>query len=102
MPELPLKFYVSLRYFFRGPWNFPHKFHLYLIYFSDPSLYPSKEEDGIIADLAPPVFTSETKNSPKIYRKSVGESFQVSKQWVAFFGMAAMPFLCRDVEFLPK
>ena len=35
------------------------------------------EDGGLMTDLAPPVFTSETKNAPKISRKSVGESFQV-------------------------
>ncbi len=55
---------------------------------SDSSKYPSSSgggsNEGIIADLAPPVFTSETKNSPRTYRKSVGESFQVSCHHVKF------------------
>jgi len=44
--------------------------------FSDRSAL-SNHRDGDIFDPAPPVFTPQTRNGPRIYRKSFSEPFQV-------------------------
>lgn len=57
-------------YFFSQTW---WKFQLN---FSDRSTLLS-QKDGDIFDPAPPVFTPQTRNGPRIYRKSFSEPFQV-------------------------
>ena len=53
-----------------------------MIFFSDPSQYPDwagTSDNGLLSDLAPPVFSSFTLKQSRNYKLKVGDNFEASR-----------------------
>ena len=64
-----------------------------VIFFSDPSQYPDwagTSDNGLLSDLAPPVFSSFTLKQSRNYKLKVGDIFEASRE--ALFVHNPAPF----------